>query len=105
MASGMKMKFVLAALFVLTTTIPANAQWHRGDQDMAYQARREGSLRSLREIEGGIVPDMRRRGADYIGSEFDSGEQRYRLKFMRQGSVIWIDVDGRTGAVIARAGD
>ncbi len=105
MASGMTMKLALAALAALTTGLPAHAQWHRGDQDLAYQGRRDGALRSLREIEGGIVPDMRRRGADYIGSEFDAGEQRYRLKFMRQGSVIWIDVDGRTGAVLARAGD
>jgi hypothetical protein len=30
---------------------------------------------------------------------------RYRLKFVRGSSVIWIDVDGRSGAIIAQAGN
>jgi len=59
----------------------------------------------LRAIENGIVPRMTARGADYIGAEYDAEMGRYRLKFMRQGSVIWVDVDGRTGAVVGRAGD
>ncbi len=75
----------------------------RGEQDQAYQARREGTMRPLREIEGAVVPQMRRSGADYIGAELDGG--RYRLKFMRGPSVIWVDVDGRTGEVVGRAGD
>lgn len=48
---------------------------------------------------------MKQRGADYIGAEYDGGMGRYRLKFMRGGSVIWVDVDGRTGAVVGRAGE
>ena len=42
------------------------------------------------------------RGSTYLGPEFDGGV--YRLKFMRNGSVIWVDVDARTGAVIGRSG-
>ena len=99
----MKAAFALV-LLAATATAPGQAQ-RRGDQDAAYQGRRDGALRSLREIENGVVPDMKRRGADYIGSEFDSGSARYRLKFVRDGAVIWVDVDGRTGAVLARAGD
>ncbi len=72
---------------------------------MAFQAREAGALMPLRTIESGLVPDMKRRGADYIGSEFDAGSTRYRLKFVRDGAVIWIDIDGRTGAVVARAGE
>lgn len=75
----------------------------RSDQDQAYHARREGTMLPLRDIEGGVVPQMRRSGADYIGAELDQG--RYRLKFMRGPSVIWVDVDGRTGEVVGRAGD
>ena len=47
---------------------------------------------------------MRRRGADYIGAEYDEETLRYRLKFMHDGSVIWVDVDGRNGAIIGEAG-
>jgi hypothetical protein len=103
----MKFKSFIAlagGLAVLAT--PSFAQKaRRGEQDAAYQATRDGAIRSLRTIENGIVPDMKVRGADYIGAEFDGQIQRYRLKFMRGSSVIWIDVDGRNGAIIGKAGE
>ncbi len=105
------MKAAFALVLVLTgsgvagSLHPAAAQWRRGDQDQAYQARRDGALMSLRAIENGIVPRMKARGADYIGAEFDGGTAQYRLKFVRDGAVIWVDVDGRSGAIVARAGD
>jgi hypothetical protein len=85
---------------------PAFAQKsRRGEQEAAYQATKLGAVHSLRSIENGIVPDMKSKGADYIGAEFDGQIQRYRLKFLRGSSVIWIDVDGRNGAIIAKAGE
>jgi hypothetical protein len=39
-----------------------------------------------------------------IGSEFDPGTGRYRFKFQRGGSVIWMDMDGRTGRELRRVG-
>lgn len=84
----------------------AHAQQSRRDeQDAALNATRRGSVHSLRQIEGAVVPAMKRRGANYIGAEFDSDVMRYRLKFVRGSSVIWIDVDGRSGAIIAQAGN
>lgn len=80
-------------------------QSRRGEQDAALDATRRGSVHSLRQIEGAVVPAMKRRGANYIGAEFDSDVMRYRLKFVRGSSVIWIDVDGRSGAIIAQAGN
>lgn len=94
------------ALLALTLMTPAYAQQNRRDeQDAALSTTRRGSVHSLRDIEGSIVPAMKRRGASYIGAEYDSDVMRYRLKFMRGSSVIWIDVDGRSGAIIAQAGD
>lgn len=98
-------KFLLLGISLLAPlTTPVAAQ-RRGDADAAYQARMAGSLMPLRSIENGVVPRMKSRGADYIGAEYDDDMSRYRLKFMRDGSVIWVDVDGRTGAVVGRAGD
>jgi hypothetical protein len=98
-------KFLFAAAIVFPTlAISAGAQ-RRGDAEAVYQGRLAGSLRPLRSIENGVVPGMKARGADYIGAEYDPEMGRYRLKFMRDGSVIWIDVDGRTGAVVGRAGN
>jgi hypothetical protein len=99
------MKFLFAPVIAaLALAVPADAQ-RRGDADAVYEGRRSGALMPLRAIENGIVPRMKARGADYIGAEYDSDVGRYRLKFMRDGSVIWVDVDGRTGAIVGRAGD
>jgi hypothetical protein len=74
---------------------------HR-DQDDAYENARTGRIRPLPEIEQRVSRDMG--GASYLGPEYDAGSDRYRLKYMRQGSVIWVDVDGRTGRVVGHTG-
>ena len=96
--------FLPAMLSLGLATAPgfAGVPKSRGDQDSAYAARQKGEVRSLREIEGRVVPRMP--GSDYLGPEFDPRSGVYRLKFMRNGSVIWVDVDGRTGAVIGQSG-
>ena len=40
------------------------------------------------------------KGSDYLGFEYDSGVSAYRLKFLREGQVTWVDVDARTGRVM-----
>ncbi|MFW2828902.1 PepSY domain-containing protein [Sphingomonas sp. ID0503] len=75
---------------------------NRPEQDAAFQMRRSGAIRSLSDIEGRVIPRMG--GASYLGPELDTGTGTYRLKFMRGGSVIWVDVDARTGAIIGRSG-
>lgn len=57
---------------------------------------------SLRSIESMVVPRMR--GFDYLGPELDASSGRYRLKFLRAGEVVWIDIDARTGQVLAQSG-
>lgn len=77
-----------------------NERRHRGDQDFAFKAMRAGEIMSLADIEARVIPRMR--GARYIGSTFDRDSAVYTLKFMREASVIWIDVDGRSGRIIGR---
>lgn len=77
-----------------------NERRHRGDQDFAFRAMRAGEIMSLADIEARVIPRMR--GARYIGSTFDRDSAVYTLKFMREASVIWIDVDGRSGRIIGR---
>jgi hypothetical protein len=97
--------FVAFACFALLS-VPATARPGRqGEQDAAFQATRQGAAQSLRSIENNIVPGMKAKGANYIGQEFDGEQNRYRLKFIRGKSVIWVDVDGRSGAIIGKAGD
>ena len=96
-------KTALAAIAATSlVAAAADGQQRRRDQDQALSALRKGNAMSLREIEGRIVPRMA--GADYLGPEFDPSTSTYRLKFMRDGSVIWIDVDPRTGQIVGRLG-
>lgn len=91
---------MLSIAFLLLAA-PAPDQ-HQGDQWSAFQQRREGRILPLREIEGRVVPTMR--GADYLGVDFDGASGIYTLKFLRDGTVIWVEVDGRSGQVIGRTG-
>jgi hypothetical protein len=70
------------------------------DQDRAFQATREGRSMPLPMIERRVMPFMG--GADYLGPEFRG--DTYRLKFMRDGRVIWVDVDAATGRIKGRSG-
>ena len=79
---------------------PPAADQHRGDQWNAFEQRREGRLLPLREIENRVVPTMK--GAEYIGFDFDDGSGVYTLKFLRNGTVIWVAVDGHSGQVLGR---
>ena len=69
------------------------------DQDRAFEAIREGRSMPLPMIERRVMPFMG--GADYLGPEFRG--DAYRLKFMRNGRVIWVDVDAATGRIVSRS--
>ena len=81
---------------------PATAQRARnaaqGEQAMAREQMQAGRELAPREIERRIVPQMR--GSDYLGFEYDDGASAYRLKFLKEGQVTWVDVDARTGRVL-----
>ena len=74
-----------------------------GGQEAASARRQNGGLMPLRAIEARVVPQMR--DAQYLGFLFDPQTNIYTLKFLRNGKVIWVDVDGRTGRIIRRTGD
>ena len=91
-------KSALAALCVGLLATPAVADPRR-DSDRAWEATKEGKAMPLPKIERRVMPFMG--GADYLGPEFNG--DTYRLKFMRNGKVIWIDVDAQTGRIIGRS--
>ena len=69
------------------------------DATRAFEATREGRSMPLPKIERRVMPFMG--GADYLGPEFNG--ETYRLKFMRDGRVIWIDVDAATGRILRKS--
>ncbi len=86
----------LLAVAMLPFAQPADAR--RDDQGGARADMQQGKVKSLREIEGSVVPRMR--GMQYLGPEYDSTAQVYRLKFIDKDRVIFVDVDGKTGNVL-----
>ena len=88
-----------AALTAGLTSVPALADPSR-DSDRAFQATRDGRSMPLPQLERRVLPFMG--GADYLGPEMNGGT--YRFKFMQNGRVIWVDVDGQ-GRIIRRSRD
>lgn len=70
----------------------------QGDQASARQEMRAGRNMPIRDIERRIIPQMQ--GDEYLGFEYDQAASAYRLKFIRQGRVIWVDVDAKTARVL-----
>jgi len=91
-------KTALAALCAGLLATPALAEPRR-DADRAFDAKRQGRAMPLPNIERRVMPFMG--GADYLGPEFNG--DRYRLKFVKEGRVIWVDVDAATGRIVGRS--
>jgi len=69
-----------------------------GEQTQVRKEMRAGNVRSLREIEQRVLPTMP--GMQYLGPEYDPAAMAYRLKFIREGRVVFVDVDARSGGVL-----
>ena len=67
--------------------------------DKAFRDTQQGRSLPLPQIERRVMPFMG--GADYLGPELNGGT--YRLKFMENGRVIWVDVDAQTGRIVRRS--
>jgi len=90
--------FAVAVLAVGFHSAPALADKRR-DADQAFKATQQGRSMPLPQLERRVMPFMG--GADYLGPELNGGITR--MKFMQNGRVIWVDVDGQTGRIIRRS--
>ena len=76
-------------------------QGRHQEQERAFEATRDGRSMPLPQLERRVMPFMG--GADYLGPEINNGA--YRMKFIQNGRVIWVDVDPQTGRIIRRSRD
>ena len=88
------------SVLIAASAAPADAAQRRGEQADARAQMVAGQVKSLRSIENRVLPRMR--GAEYLGPEFDPRTKIYRLKFIRGGRVIFVDVDGPSGAILGQ---
>lgn len=88
-----------AAIVGALTSVSALADPPR-DANRAFQGVREGRSMPLPQLERRVIPMMG--GADYLGPELNGDTTRF--KFIQNGRVIWVDVDGQ-GHVVRRSRD
>ncbi|MFB0613354.1 hypothetical protein [Aurantiacibacter poecillastricola] len=88
-----------AALAASLAATPAYAQQSRSNQQSARAEMQAGRNMPIREIERRIIPRMES-SDEYIGFEYDETAQAYRLKFIRNGRMIWVDVDAQTARIL-----
>jgi hypothetical protein len=86
-----------AAVLGGLTSAPALADPPR-DANRAFQGVREGRSMPLPQLERRVMPMMG--GADYLGPELNGDTTRF--KFIQNGRVIWVDVDGQ-GRIVRRS--
>ena len=89
---------LMAAMLMIPT---AEAGGRRDEQDAARRAMLEGQVMPFAMIKRRV--DAAVGGATYVGSEFHPSANRYRLKYVKNGKVMWVDADGRTGDIIGMA--
>ena len=97
----MKPLLTLSILAALAAAVPALADKPKSDQGMARQEAQAGHILKSREIEARILPMMG--SAEYLGFAYDSTAMAYRLKFIREGRVLFVDVDARSGRIIQKS--
>jgi hypothetical protein len=90
--------FLATGIFGSPALAQGRGQPNRDDQGQARKAVRAGNILAVRDIEQSVLPRMR--GAQYLGPEYDSAAMVYRLKFIRDGRVTFVDVDARTGRIL-----
>jgi hypothetical protein len=91
---------LLAGVLIATGLAVPGAAQPRSDQGQARKEMQAGNILRSRDIEARILPTMR--NAEYLGFAYDSTAMAYRLKFIRDGRVLFVDVDARTGRVLRR---
>lgn len=90
----------LAMLSLLASTPAVHAD-SGGDQGEARRERKAGNIMSIRQIEQMVLPRMA--GKQYLGPDYDPAAMAYRLKFIQDGKVYFVDVDARTGRIIGQS--
>lgn len=98
--SSIMKHLTVLALALAALAIPALTSFAQsnGEQTQVRKEMRAGNVRSLREIEQRVLPTMP--GMQYLGPEYDPAAMAYRLKFIRDGRVVFVDVDARSGDVL-----
>ncbi|HZV17652.1 MAG TPA: hypothetical protein VFF84_03065 [Sphingobium sp.] len=94
----------LSGLLLLVGTVQAAEAQRFSPGEEQKAARRQmldGDVMPFSIIKRRVEAEMG--GATYVGVAPSPREGIYRMQFLRKdGKVVWVDVDGKTGNIIAR---
>lgn len=91
----------LALLPGMAAPLGAQSFVRNVEQDAARRAMLDGQVMPFSIIKRRVERAMG--DATYVGVAPSPRDGVYRMQFLRQdGQVIWVDVDGKTGDIIAR---
>ena len=93
--------FAVLSVVALSASVPALHADPGGEQGEARKERQAGNIMSIRQIEQIVLPRMA--GKQYLGPDYDPAAMAYRLKFIQDGKVYFVDVDARTGRIIGQS--
>ncbi len=97
----MPVKILMTALSIALVAPGAHASGRRDEQDAARRAMLEQRVMPYQILKPRVDREMG--VATFIGPEFFPEDARYRMKYLKDGRVVWVDVDGRTGDIIGRS--
>ena len=93
--------FLAALALCSVPVVAAQDAPRRTEQREARKDMRDGAVRPLRDIERRVLKAMP--GMEYLGPEYDPVAMAYRLKFIRDGRVVFVDVDARSGQILQQS--
>jgi uncharacterized membrane protein YkoI len=95
------MRKLIVPILVAALALPVGPAFaQRNEQGAARKEMRAGNILGSREIEERVLREMR--GQEYLGFAYDPTAMAYRLRFIKDGRVTYVDVDARTGRELGR---
>lgn len=84
--------------FLSASALMAAAPGSAGPNDV-HDMVRAGEIMPLEPIQRRVMQENR---GEYVGVQFDHSSRTYRFRFLKDGNLINVDVDARTGAPVRR---
>ncbi|WP_439547315.1 PepSY domain-containing protein [Sandarakinorhabdus sp.] len=70
-----------------------------GPNDDVHAMVQAGEIMPFEAIQRRVVQETQ---GEYVGAQFDQNSRIYRFRFLRDGNLINVDVDARTGERVRR---
>jgi uncharacterized membrane protein YkoI len=93
----MHLTLIAAGLALAGTALVSTAALS-GPSDVRDMVR-AGEIMPFETIQRRVIQDV---PGEYVGAQFDQSTRIYRFRFLRDGNLINVDVDARTGERVRR---